>query len=202
MVWVKVHALVELVPVNPHNHPLANDGASSSAMPDHDLEASIKAIQSDLRGYIISISGQGDDCDDILQETNIFLWERRADFQPGTNFKAWAFKVAYFKTMAYRRDRVRRGEVVFSETTTQRISTEASTHTNDQPDKLGALQRCLSKLSPDELRLIKIKYQQRKSLASFALQAGKSVDAIYKSISRIRQGLRACVQKELSSKNH
>ena len=181
--------------------PSAGD-STPGELSDSESEARIEEIQSDLRGYIISLSGHGHDCDDILQETNLFLWERRADFQAGSNFKAWAFKVAYFKSMASRRDRVRRGEVVFSEDISQRISAEAGLHFGTRPDKISALRRCLGKLTTDELRLIKVKYQQQKSLSSFALQTGKSIDAIHKSISRVRLALRSCVENVLSSNSN
>lgn len=169
-------------------------------MSDQELESEIQAIQGDLRGYIISLSGHDAECDDILQETNIFLWERKSEFTAGSNFKAWAFKIAYFKSMANRRDNIRRGEVVFSEAIAQRISTEASSFFNTRPDTITALRRCLGKLSPDQLKIVNIKYQQEKSLSSFALQAGKSIDAIHKSISRIRRTLKLCIEKQLSNK--
>jgi len=183
---------------DPSDQPSAVNGSEAPVLPDSDLETFIKSIQGDLRGYIISLSGSGDDCDDILQETNIFLWERRTDFQQGSNFKAWAFKVAYFKTMASRRDRIRRGEVVFSEDIVQRISAEAGIHFSDRPDKISALRVCLGKLSSDDLKLIRVKYQQRKSLSSYALQMGKSIDSIHKSISRARLSLRSCIENHLS----
>ncbi|NWK54512.1 sigma-70 family RNA polymerase sigma factor [Verrucomicrobiaceae bacterium N1E253] len=166
-----------------------------------EIESKIESVQSDLRGYIISLSGHSGDCDDILQETNLFLWERKDDFEVGSNFKAWAFKVAYFKAMAIRRDNIRRGEVVFSEDIAQRISAEAGNFFNQRPDTMNAMRVCLGKLSTDHLKLINVKYLQGKSLSSFALQTGKSVDAIHKSISRIRRALRSCIEKQLSE-NH
>ena len=197
MVWSVRRPTMNPLPDPPEQLSAVNC-SEASALSDSDLEAIIKSIQGDLRGYIISISGSDDDCDDILQETNIFLWERRTDFQPGSNFKAWAFKVAYFKTMASRRDRIRRGEVVFSEDIAQRISAEACVHFSDRPDKISALRVCLGKLSSDELKLIRVKYQHRKSLSSYALQMGKSIDAIHKSISRARLSLRSCIENHLS----
>lgn len=174
------------------------DGGTHGVLPDSEIEARIESIQSDLRGYIISLSGHGHDCDDILQETNLFLWDRRADFRPGSNFKAWAFKVAYFKAMANRRDQVRRGEVVFSEDIAQRISCQAETYFGSRPDTVTAMRHCLAKLSTEHLKLVMVKYQQRKPLTSYALQVGKSIDSIHKAISRIRQNLRICIEKELN----
>lgn len=170
-----------------------------TALSERELESHIESIQSDLRGYIISLAGHDGDCDDILQETNIFLWEKKNDFEVGSNFKAWAFKVAYFKAMASRRDSIRRGEVVFSEDIAQRISSEANSYFSSRPDTINAMRICLGKLSTDHLKLINVKYQQGKCLSSFALQTGKSVDAIHKSISRIRRSLRACIDKQTSN---
>lgn len=115
--------------LNSPNSQTAPDSSSAMPLPDSEIEGNIRAIQGDLRGYIISISGRSEDCDDTLQETNIFLWDRRTDFIPGTSFKAWAFKVAYFKVTASRRDRMRRGEIVFSEEMAQGLFVEAATAT-------------------------------------------------------------------------
>lgn len=164
---------------------------------DRDLESNIEAIQGDLRGYIISLSGHSDDCDDVLQETNIFLWERKDDFKAGSNFKAWAFKVAYFKSMASRRDSIRRGEVVFSEAIAQRISSEAEAHFEHRPDKLTALGSCLKKLKSEEYQLLQEKYINRNSLTDFAQQIGKSSDAVHKAASRLRLGLKSCIEQQL-----
>lgn len=182
---------------SPNDQPAAMQNEESS-LSDQEIEAKIMCIQGDLRGYIISISGDSNDCDDILQETNLFLWNSRFEFKAGTTFKAWAFKVAYFKTMANRRDRVRRGEVVFSEEISQRISTEAALHFGSRPDQITALRHCLGKLTTDEMRLIELKYQQKKSLSSFALEVGKSFDSIHKNISRIRLKLRSCIDNYLT----
>ncbi len=167
-------------------------------MSDDALESRIKAIQGDLRGYIVSLCGHGNDCDDILQETNIFLWERRSEATSESNIKAWAFKVAYFRVMATRRDRTRRGEVNFSEAIIQRISGEAGNHFTPPTDKLHALGQCLKKLKADDCQLLQVKYLKLQSLAEFASQTGKSAAAVHKTVSRLRHGLKTCIESQLS----
>ena len=54
--------------------------------------------QAAICGYIRSIA-PGLNVDDVLQETNIVLWEKADTFQRGTNFKAFAFRIAHFKTL-------------------------------------------------------------------------------------------------------
>jgi RNA polymerase sigma-70 factor (ECF subfamily) len=43
------------------------------------------------------------DADDILQETNLVLWSKQDEFTPGTDFRVWAFRVARYQVMAYRK---------------------------------------------------------------------------------------------------
>ncbi|MFD2159918.1 sigma-70 family RNA polymerase sigma factor [Rubritalea tangerina] len=177
------------MPTEPHSDapPQAND-----------LLQEIDAIQVDLRGYVISIAGSAEDIDDIIQETNLFLWERQNDFTPGTSFKAWAFKVAYFKSMAQRRDAIRRGHVTFSESTIQRISIEAENHFTPATDRVAALRHCLQKLKPDDQNILYQKYVKGASFTDFAKHLGKPVNSIHQIASRARLALRQCIQQQLS----
>src|SRR5205814_6679679 len=53
-------------------------------------------------GYILSLVPNWADADEILQETNIRLWEEFEKFQAGTNFAAWAIRVAHFQVLTWR----------------------------------------------------------------------------------------------------
>lgn len=85
----------------------------------------IESMRPALKSYVISLLPQSDSCDDIVQETCLFLWEKRNDFTPDSNFKAWAFKAAWFKALSHRRDLQRRNIVTFSEDILQRIAETA-----------------------------------------------------------------------------
>lgn len=165
----------------------------------NEMEEWIAGIQPDLRGYVISINGSAADIDDILQETNIFIWERQADFVEGSSFKAWAFRIAYFKSMAQRRDSARRGHVSFSESTIQRISVEAENFFHPANDRLSALQRCVKKLKPAEQNILFKKYVQGGSFTDFASNLGKSVAATHQIASRARVALRHCINQQISN---
>ena len=53
-------------------------------------------------GYILSLVPNWADADEILQETNIRLWEEFEKFETGTNFAAWAVRVAHFQVLTWR----------------------------------------------------------------------------------------------------
>ena len=65
-------------------------------------------------GYILSLVPNWADADEILQETNIRLWEEFDKFVLGTNFAAWALRVAHFQVLTWRK-RVSRSRLVFDQ---------------------------------------------------------------------------------------
>ena len=64
--------------------------------------------------FILSLLPNPADAEEVLQETNLVLWRKFEEFEPGTNFKAWAFQTAYYKIQSFlsrqERDRARFGD--------------------------------------------------------------------------------------------
>jgi RNA polymerase sigma-70 factor, ECF subfamily len=63
-----------------------------------------------LRAFAWSISRNGSDADDLVQDTLIKAWRHRERFEPGTNLRAWLFTIlrnTYYTTMVRRRREVR-----------------------------------------------------------------------------------------------
>ncbi|MFN6162181.1 MAG: sigma factor, partial [Planctomycetota bacterium] len=59
----------------------------------------IASHQTRLRGLVRCLLVRSADVDDVLQEINAVLWEKADQFQPGTDFWAWASQVARFKAL-------------------------------------------------------------------------------------------------------
>ena len=62
----------------------------------HEVEAAldIAALRLPLRGYLRTLIPDEVDCDDLVQETLLFLWERRDHSYEQSSFNAWAYRVA------------------------------------------------------------------------------------------------------------
>ncbi|QQL44466.1 sigma-70 family RNA polymerase sigma factor [Sulfuriroseicoccus oceanibius] len=166
---------------------------------DQGVTLRIEELRPALLAYVTSLTRSSEAAEDIVQETQVFLWTNRDDFQQGTNFKAWAYKVAYFKTMAWRRDSIRRGEVVFSEAMTQTLAAAAANHYSNEHERLEALDDCLKELTPAHQRLVMARYASSHGvLTRHANTVGKSINTIHKMVSRIRSTLRDCIQRKLS----
>ena len=64
-------------------------------------------IQKQLARYVRSLVPHCSDAEEVLQEVNLFLWNHAAEYEPGTNFAAWAFKVAHYHVLTFRKRQAR-----------------------------------------------------------------------------------------------
>lgn len=63
-----------------------------------------------LRAFAWSLSHNGSDADDLVQDTLIKAWSNREKFEPGTNLRAWLFTIlrnTYYTSVLRRRREVR-----------------------------------------------------------------------------------------------
>jgi RNA polymerase sigma-70 factor, ECF subfamily len=63
-----------------------------------------------LRAFAWSLSHNGSDADDLVQDTLIKAWTNREKFEPGTNLRAWLFTIlrnTYYTNVIRRRREVR-----------------------------------------------------------------------------------------------
>jgi RNA polymerase sigma-70 factor (ECF subfamily) len=152
--------------------------------------------QNKIYAYIFSMVPNFADADDIMQEVTVALLHRFSDFQIGTNFLAWARKVAFYEILKFRKKQHRQ-PLAFTEETLQAIAAyveKESSHTEQMLDVLG---RCLSKLNIREQQLIVLRYEDGATTQSVSEKLGVSIYSIYRAIERVQGILLRCVHRSM-----
>ena len=152
-----------------------------------------------IRAYIITQIPGCSEVRDILQEVNILLWEKMNQFEPGTNFGAWACTVAYYKVLDYRKKQKKSGFLVFSEELANTLSSESESREPETLEaKRNALHFCLQKLSPKDRDLLNARYESPTGdMEQVSSDTGRSRASLRVSLSRLRSGLKNCINKRL-----
>jgi len=144
--------------------------------------------------YLLTLAANDADADEIYQEVGMTLWEKFGQFTPGTNFQAWARRVALNKVRSFRQLRRHKTTLCspeFLDAIDQTIA-EDSAMLDAQH---AALADCFNRLSAPHKTLLKQRYQAGATPRSLAEQTGRSVKAIYEALRRIHNSLFECVRK-------
>lgn len=149
-----------------------------------------------IYSYILSLLGDRDQARDVLQQTNLVLWQKASEFTSGTDFIAWAFRVAYFEVRGYRRD-LAREKVVFDDDLLDQLQEEAAGDAAGFDARREALIRCVAKLPPDHRELIRLRYAEGRGVSEMQPLLGKPAGAIANVLHRIRAALLACIRDSL-----
>ncbi|GAA5496553.1 RNA polymerase sigma-70 factor, ECF subfamily [Rubritalea squalenifaciens DSM 18772] len=163
-------------------------------------ESMLEEIQSSLKAYIISLTANKQEVDDLLQETNHFLVESLAEYTPGTNFKAWAFSVARYRLLALRRDQKRSKLSFLSDEVVEMLADSHSARIPNEDHRVDALKNCIQRLAPGERSLLRKVYVEDVSMTMLADTLGRTANALHKSLSRVRQALKVCIERQISNR--
>ncbi len=159
---------------------------------DEQIVQLISGCQRRLFLYLFGLLTSSDLAEEALQETNAVLWRKRAEFQPGSNFFAWACSVAYFEACKARQQR-RRKLPSFSDLFLEEASIELRAAVENADSLQTTLHDCMDSLSVRERELVDRRYEHGATTKSVAVSVGRSVDAVYKSLNRIHQKLFDCI---------
>lgn len=150
-----------------------------------------------LQFYVTALLPSANDASDVLQETSMVLWRKFDSFEMGTNFFAWASKIARFQVMQYR-DRQGRTPRLFDTSLLETLAVEASDEHFIRKMPLQALENCLGKLSEADRSLIRRRYQPGTTVQQLAAEVGRTANSLSKSLGRIRRALLECIDRTLA----
>ena len=148
--------------------------------------------------YILSQIPNPVDAEEIHQETNVVVWNKFDQFELGTNFFAWACRIASYEVLKYREKR-RRDRHLFSDEFVRQVASEALEQADGLEERRRSLAVCLGSLRQKDRELIQLRYAPGESGKSVAEILGRPINSVYQSLGRIRRSLFECVNRRLSA---
>jgi len=159
----------------------------------------ITESQTLLKAYVWKMVGNAHHVEDVLQNTNIVLWQKRMEWDPETPFLKWAYRVAYFQTKAFLRDRAReKKRFVFNDDLLDSLAKDTPRF-QDSQDLMDALGQCLSKLDQGKRSLLLKRYEDGSNVETMANDAGYKPNALSQLLRRLRSKLSDCITHQLKA---
>ena len=147
-----------------------------------------------LAAYIRSLTADEQAFRDILQETNVTLLKKSRDFQPGSNFTAWSFRVAYFEVLTWRRGKGRE-RLHFNNELVESIAGAYEKASASYDNRLEALAHCISQLPERQREIIQRRYLHTESVQEIAADLGFKPNAASQLLHRARTNLLKCINQ-------
>lgn len=157
--------------------------------------------QHTIHVYVRTLVPNKSDADDVMQEVSVTLWKKWPTFDKDSDFRRWAFGVAYIEVLRYRR-KAAKDRLWFSETLIEALAEDFSSASEQHEARLDALPVCLEKLGEEDRKMVATRYRSGGSVRDIADQNGIPESTVYKRLIRIRASLRDCVSRALKAISH
>lgn len=169
--------------------------------PDDRHEAFVRLLmehEGRVRGFLRGLLPSWNDVDEVIQQASIVAWRKFPEFDRQTNFGGWLLVIARYEALKHRR-RLARSPLVFSEEVWELLANEAEpAHAAEAIDRRRtALEHCLDKLGAEQRRLLLETHTPGVRLNEIARGAGRSEQAFYKVVQRLRAAVLDCMRGQL-----
>lgn len=149
-----------------------------------------------VRAFVRSLMPHSDHSDEIMQEVSVVAWrkfERSLD-DHDEEFVRWLCTIARFEVLRYRR-KLARDRLVLDEDVLSLLADEGLEEVSLRAKQRLALDGCLRKLNHGHRELVLRAYAADQSIRELAAEIGKSPDAVYQLLRRIRVKLLDCIER-------
>lgn len=149
-----------------------------------------------IHSFVLTLLPDLVDAEDVVQQASMTMWRKFDQYTPGTSFRNWAFQIAKYTAMNHmtktRRDRHR-----FQEGLLELLADRAAERSEQLEQQRRALAFCIEKLAEDDRQLLTGCYAEGAKINAVADQLGRTTNAVYKHLNRLRANLLKCLQWRL-----
>jgi RNA polymerase sigma-70 factor (ECF subfamily) len=148
-----------------------------------------------VRGFLRGLLPTWHDVEEVVQEASLVAWRKFSEFEEGTSFGGWFLTIARYEAMSYRR-RLARSPLVFSDDLCNLLAEEAEKE--PQCVRRDRLEGCLQVMDSRNRELLMKIYSSGVSMRELAKQSGRSEQAFYKVVQRLRSWLYNCISQAMA----
>lgn len=158
-----------------------------------------------LRAFVASLSCGFEGVDEIVQNASLVAWRKIETFSyrassPDAEFFGWIFAIARFEAMSFHR-RSRPGVVLFDDELLEDLVDMRLEEAGYLESRHQALLSCLERLPARDRDLVCNRYGHDLTVQDLAASTGRTVEAIYKALGRIRAALFSCIDRTLKQED-
>jgi RNA polymerase sigma-70 factor (ECF subfamily) len=150
-----------------------------------------------VRAFVRPLVGTWNDLDDVIQQTCLVLWRKFDEFEPGTDFRAWACTIARFEVLKHHRAKAR-DRHVFSEELLGLLAEEGAAELARRERERRALEGCLQRLPERHMELVRCCYAGDRTIREVAEAVGRTAKSVYRVLDRVRVSLLECIERSLA----
>lgn len=156
--------------------------------------------QARVYAYIRALVFRRADAEDLLQEVAVVLWRKFDQFEPGTRFDQWAYRVARNQVLYYRQKK-QRDRLLFNQDLIDSIADRMASTSPSSGAYSDALESCLSGISSNDRELVQKRHEPGATNRSIAKLIGRSESAISRALNRIYLALLQCIRGKMPSES-
>ncbi len=145
----------------------------------------------------MSLLGNVDDAEEVVQESGLVLWEKFHEYRPGTDFVRWACQIARFHSLKLRARRFRGPKLFSNEFLAMFAAASEEKPRAELEARRQAILQCMQELKLTDQDLIARRYHKGASTRDVAAALNRSAQGTRRSLQRIREALARCVRRKL-----
>lgn len=143
--------------------------------------------------YVAALVPNIADAEDIVQQTALVLWEKFDAYDPSQPFTPWACRFALNKARQWI-ERRQRWQALLQGGLAEELAQRREELQPELEVRLRHLEGCIRKLPEDQRSIVEDYYYHRTEIEKVAESSGRTVEATYKALQRIRNALQICLE--------
>jgi RNA polymerase sigma-70 factor (ECF subfamily) len=150
--------------------------------------------ESELFRYVAALVPSLPDAEEIVQQTAVTLWKKFDEYDANQPFTPWACRFAINIIKQWTASR-KRWQSLLEHGLAEELANRRDQLRSQFENRLSHLEHCLEKLPTEHRAIVEGYYFRRQTVNSIAAETRRSVEAIYKTLQRIRLMLRQCIER-------